>query len=121
MAYTISRAALMHSELYSIQFTANDTVTIDLPDKCIHGISWTSDGVDGGGTLTWNVSNDGSNFNTLGVNTSTDPANPTTITSATAAGNWSVHEHDWAYKQLQFVLSGSTTPTLNVKVRVMFH
>lgn len=110
----------VHYETHKLTFTANGTITITAPDRTIRGISVTSDGVDGGGTLTWNVSNDNTNFNTVGLNTSTDPANPTTITSATASGNWSFHGHDVAFRQYQFVLSGSTSPTLVVYVNFMF-
>lgn len=109
-----------HSILYKLSWTADGDGIIDLPDKNIRSIAFDSDGNDGGGTLTWFVSVGGTTYSALGVTTSADPANPTSVTSATAAGNFSVHVDDVAYQKLKFTLGSSSNPTLIVYVRVTF-
>lgn len=102
--------------LWTLSWTADGDNIIELPGVSIVGISFTSDGNDGGGTLTWFVSNDNTTFSALGVQTSADPRNATAVTSTTAAGNWQVDAAGFAYRFLKFTLGSSTGPTLTVTV-----
>lgn len=120
MAVTVVETRVPHRATYVVTMTADGSGTIQLPDYPIKSFSFTSDGVDGAGTLTWFVSNDNSNFSALGVHTSADPKNATAVTSATAAGNWAGDANDLAWKYLKFTLAGSTNPTLVVTVSVIY-
>lgn len=114
----LSRGA--HNAVYKISWAADGDGVLDLPDKPIKGIIFDSDGNDGGGTLTWFVSAQGTTYAALGVNTSADPRNATAVTSATAAGVWNVHLGDVAFSKMKFTLGSSTNPTLVVYVRVIW-
>lgn len=104
---------------WTLSWTADGDNIIELPGVSIVGISFTSDGNDGGGTLTWLVSNDNATFSALGVQTSADPRNATAVTSATAAGNWQVDIAGLSYRYLKFTLASSTNPTIKVYVSVL--
>lgn len=117
MAVTDLTIALAHQTAHTVTFTADGDADIERPEKAIGGISFQSDGVDGGGTLTLLVSNDGTNFVATVVNTSADPRNLTPVTSFTASGAWLVPaELASAFRYWRFHLTGSATPTLVLTV-----
>lgn len=105
--------------LWTLSWTADGDIVIELPPVAIQGISFSSDGNDGGGTLTWFASNDNLTFSALGVQTSADPRNAVAVTSATAAGNWQVDAAGISYRFLKFTLASSTAPTIKVTVSVV--
>lgn len=113
MAVTTVSAGGGHWARKTITFTADGTATISF-DRPVRRLSFTSEGTDGGGTLTWKVSNDGATFSAFGASTSADPANITAVTSATAAGNWQTMFQLGTYQSYQFILAGSTNPVLVV-------
>lgn len=117
MAVTLTTTQTRHQASVVALYTADGDATIQRPEKPIAGISFQSDGVDGGGTLTVLVSNDGTNFVAAGFNTSADPRNLTPVTSITAAGAWIMPlETAVGFKHYQFHLTGSTNPTLVLTV-----
>lgn len=116
MAVTNSTTHDMHSTKVAVTFTADGDADIVLPDKVVLSASFQSDGVDGAGTLTVLMSNDGTNFVAIGFNTSADPRNLTMVTSVTASGAWLVPEELLGFKYLRFHLTGSTNPTLVLTV-----
>jgi len=120
MAVTIVRTAQAHSENYLVTITADGDADIALPDKSIAGLTFQSDGVDGGGTLTVLVSNDGTNFVSAGFNTAADPVSGTAVTSITAAGAWIMPVSTLGWTKLRFHLTGSTNPTLVLSIRVTY-
>ena len=115
MAITITSAGGGHWSSKVLTFTADGTATISF-DRPVRRLSFTSEGTDGGGTLTWKVGNDGATFSAFGAATSADPANATAVTSATAAGNWQTMFQLGTYSTYQFILTGSTNPVLVVSV-----
>jgi hypothetical protein len=115
MAVTITSGGGRHFAKKHITFTADGTATISF-DRPVRRLSFTSDGVDGGGTLTWKVSNNSADFSAFGACTSADPANATAVTSATAAGNWQTMFQLGTYDTYQFILAGATGPTLVLDV-----
>ena len=120
MAVTKAITNLMHQTSTVLTFTADGDADLALPDKLVQRTSFQSDGVDGGGTLTVLVSNDGTNFVAIGFNTSADPRNATAITSATASGAWLIPQELLGFKHLRFHLTGSTTPTLVLNVNFSY-
>jgi len=119
MAVTKVTAAGKRFQKDTITFTADGSQVLTYPRMPV-GLAFTSDGVDGGGTLTWFASNDGTTFSALGVNTAADPKNTTSVTSATASGNWTTHAQDCAFEQFKFTLASSTNPTLVLTVFARF-
>ena len=115
MAITITQKGGSHFSHVVVTFTADGTATLTFP-RPVRALSFTSDGVDGGGTLSWKVSNDGTQFDTFAAQTSADPKNATAVTSATAAGNWQTALGLGTYDQYQFILASSTSPTLVLHV-----
>jgi hypothetical protein len=115
MAITITSSGGRHFAKKQVTFTADGTATLSF-DRPVRRLSFTSDGVDGGGTLTWKVSNDGATFSAFGACTSADPANATAVTSATAAGNWQTMFQLGTYDSYQFILASSTNPTLVLNI-----
>lgn len=121
MAVTIVQAGhFSKSELFTITLTADGDADLSLPDKSIAGITFQSDGADGGGTLTALVSNDGTNFVSAGFNSAADPVNGTAITSITAAGAWIMPVSTLGWTKLRFHLASSTNPTLVLSVRITY-
>lgn len=121
MAVTIIQSGqLRHRVRYTITITADGSATITLPDGPIAGITFQSDGADGGGTLTWLVSNDETNFVALGVNSAGDPVSQTAVVSATAAGAWILPVNTLGWQAIRFTLAGSTSPNLVLTVIVTF-
>jgi hypothetical protein len=102
--------------LFTLSWTADGSIIVEIPPHPIQSMVFTSDGADGGGTLSWFVSNDNSQFDALGVSTAADPVFATPVTSATGAGNWTIHQHDTAYRYFKFTLASSTNPTLTVTI-----
>ena len=117
MAVSQAITHLMHSTFVVATFTADGDIDIALPDKPIAGISFQSDGVDGGGTLTVLASNDGVTFTAVGFNTSADPRNLTMVASITAAGAW-ILPGELQFRYLRFHLTGATGPTLVLNILV---
>lgn len=120
MAVNVNQPHGNHRMKPVITFTADGDADILLPDQCIKGISFQSDGVDGGGTLTILMSNDGSNYVAVGVNTSADPRNLTPVTSITASGAWLLPLELCGFRYLRFHLTGSTGPTLVINVNITY-
>ena len=102
----------MHQTKVVVTFTADGDADIALPDKGLKNASFQSDGVDGSGTLTVLVSNDGTNFISAGFNTSADPRNLTMVTSVTASGAWILPKELLGFRHVRFHLTSSTNPTL---------
>ena len=119
MAATYVESRKRHRLTYTLSWTADGSITIPMPEGAMLGGTFQSDGNDGGGTLTWFVSNDGTNFVALGVATAADPAFGTPVTSATAAGAWAIHPNDIAWNYFKFTLASSTNPTLAVTFVIM--
>jgi hypothetical protein len=115
MAITITANGASHWASRTVTFTADGTAEISF-DRPVRRLSFTSDGVDGGGTLTWKVGNDSTTVAAFGASTSADPANITAVTSATAAGAWQTMFQLGPYAVYQFILASSTTPTLVLKI-----
>ena len=116
MAVTVVTVREAHRELSTITFTADGNGDLVLPGHTLTGMGLQSDGVDGGGTLTILLSMDGTNFVASGVNTVADPRNTTLVTSITASGAWVLPAELADFRSVRFTLTGSTTPTLVLKV-----
>lgn len=116
MAVTVSTTHEVHRTSVVATFTADGNADIAIPDKEIENASFQSDGVDGTGTLTMLVSNDGTNFVASVFNTSADPRNLTPVTTITASGAWILARELLGFKHLRFNLASSTNPTLVLNI-----
>ena|SRR5690349_2394015 len=102
----------------TITFTADGDQILTYP-QLPKSLTITSEGTDGGGTLSWLVSNDGATFNAFGMAAAATPATAT-VTSATAAGNWVSLNGAAGWESLKLSLASSTSPTLVVTVFARF-
>lgn len=115
MAVTITQTASKSWAHNVVTFTADGDAVISF-QRPVRKLSFTSEGTDGGGTLTWFVSNDGATFSAFAAQTSADPGNATAVTSTTASGNWQTHQGLGTYVTYKFTLASSTAPTLVVHI-----
>jgi len=99
-------------------FAADGSLIIQYP-KLPKSLTLTSEGTDGGGTLTWLVSNDGATYSGLGLGAAATPLTATVV-SATAAGNWVAAAGTAGWEFLKLTLASSTSPTLVVTVFARF-
>jgi hypothetical protein len=104
---------------YTMTFTADGEAVIVMPDRPSATVCFQSNGNDGGGTLAWTVSLNGSDYVGLGVVTAQDPKSVTGVLSATAAGAWVVDAHDMGWAFVKFALTGSTGPSLVVVLDIV--
>lgn len=113
MAATVTIKTSKHWAVATLSWTADGDGIISFP-RPVRKLSFTSNGADGGGTLTWFVSNNSSNYSAFAAQTSADPKNAVAVTSATAAGNWQTNHDLGPYAQYKFTLAAATTPALVV-------
>lgn len=109
----------MHYELHTVTITADGSAVIQMPDRAIGGISITSDGVDGGGTLTALVSNDNVNYSAVSASIPSTPLTVHTF-SETGAGNWTLDRNNLSFHYLKFTLASSTGPALVLTVKITY-
>lgn len=118
MAVTVVTKTSQSFQRDTVTFTADGSQVITYP-RLPESLTITSDGNDGGGTLSWTVSNDDATYTALGMGASATPATAT-VTSATASGNWVALNGAAGWEMLKLTLASSTSPTLVVTVFARF-